>query len=160
MLVVLARHGKAIESAASGRDRDRTLRPRGHRQAEHLGAVLAAMDLRPQRVIASPYPRAWETAAYIARALALDPIADERLEVGCSAGELIEVIENAARSAVDSACFVGHNPTLEDALGVLIDGPAGPPVRVRTGEAFCVELDPADPIGRSRVVEQIRLEES
>ena len=41
MLVVLARHGTAIESAASGRDRDRTLRPRGHRQAEYLGAVLA-----------------------------------------------------------------------------------------------------------------------
>ncbi|MEQ8769490.1 MAG: histidine phosphatase family protein [Phycisphaerales bacterium] len=159
MLVVLARHGKAIESAASGRDRDRTLRPRGHRQAEFLGSALAAMDTRPQRVIASPYPRAWETAAYIAKALALDPIADERLEVGCSAGELIEVIATAAETDLPAACFVGHNPTLEDALGVLIDGPAGPPVRVRTGEAFCVEIDPADPMGRSRVVAQIRLED-
>lgn len=159
MRVVIARHGKAFQDSMSGLDRDRVLKPRGERQADYLGYALGEADPRPARVVASPYTRAWQTAERLARALGLDPIADPRLVCGKTAGDLITILEEAGRDGLESVCVVGHNPTLEVAIGALLEGPSGEPVRVRTGEAFCLDVDPAHPVNSAEVVAQLRLSE-
>lgn len=154
MRVILVRHGKAQKESGTGRDRDRRLQDRGKRQSAFLGEALRAHE--PGRILASPYVRAWETAEWIGEGLGLTAEEDPRLIVGCTASELIEVIQGVQ---VESLCLVGHNPTMEDAVGVLVGGPSGPPVRVRTGEAYCLTVDQRDPVGGAELVERVRLEE-
>lgn len=159
MRVVIARHGKAFQDSMSGLDRDRLLKPRGERQADYLGYALAETTPRPARVVASPYVRAWQTAERLARGLGLDPVADQRLVCGKTAGDLIDILDEAGRAALDAVCIVGHNPTLEVAIGALLEGPTGEPVRVRTGEAFCLDVDPSHPVNSAVIVSQIRLDD-
>jgi len=159
MRVVIARHGKAFQDSMSGLDRDRVLKPRGERQADFLGYALADTDPRPARVVASPYARAWQTAQRLAGGLGLEPIADDRLICGKSAGDLLDILEEAAREPIAAVCIVGHNPTLEIAIGALLEGPTGEPVRVRTGEAFCLDVDPTHPVNSAEMVSQIRLDD-
>jgi phosphohistidine phosphatase len=60
---VLVRHATATESAPDGgADADRPLVAKGIAQARRLAAALDGWDLRPDRVIASPWLRAAETA--------------------------------------------------------------------------------------------------
>lgn len=156
MRVVLVRHAKAFPDAPTGQDKDRTLRPRGLRQADHLGLELTLVDPRPRLVWASPYPRAWETAVRLAARLGVDPIEEPRLEVGCTASGLLDLIVEAHG---DPLCLVGHNPTMEDAAGVLLHGPSGPPIRFRTGEAMCFDVDPRCIAGSGKLAAQFRLED-
>lgn len=159
MRLIIARHGKAERHAPSGLDRDRVLRPRGHRQAAYLGETLAAWADPPVLVVSSPYARAAQTAAHIARALALEPVHDDRLS--CSGGEreAIGVIRRHAPEA-PTLCIVGHNPTFEDLVARLT---GRYPFQLRTGEAGVIELpelDPGhDPVGVGSLVDVIRLVE-
>ncbi|MCB9841578.1 MAG: histidine phosphatase family protein [Phycisphaerales bacterium] len=157
MRVVIARHGKAFQDSMSGLDRDRLLKPRGEHQADYLGSALAETTPRPTRVVASPYVRAWQTAQRLARGLGLDPVEDRRLVCGRNASDLIDILEEAAHAALDAVCIIGHNPTLEVAIGALLEGPTGEPVRVRTGEAFCLDVDPTHPVNSAVIVAQLRL---
>ncbi|GJM19149.1 MAG: hypothetical protein DHS20C14_13620 [Phycisphaeraceae bacterium] len=159
MLLTLVRHGKAVIQAPSGMDADRDLRPKGHRQADFVGKTLAELAEPPEVIVSSPYKRAWETAEHIATWLGLTAIAEESLAVGCPPSELLDVIAQLHSEGHTALCLVGHNPTMEESMGVLLDGPGGSPVRVRTGEAFRLEIDADDPIGGAKVLGQIRLEE-
>ncbi len=155
MVLYVIRHGKAEAVSVTGRDRDRVLRPKGHRQAEHLGRELDAAERRPSLVITSTYKRAYETADRINSALGVEFISDTRLCVDEPVSLVIDLIsEHAGRG---SLCIVGHNPQLEYLCGALSGGPAGVPVRVRTGEAFAFELDADDPLGGSRLLASMRL---
>ena len=67
---------------------DPKLTPLGHEQAAQAAEVLAALDIR--RIIVSPYTRALETAAPVARALGLPltvtPTVRERYAFVCDVG--------------------------------------------------------------------------
>jgi len=61
--LVVLRHAKAEQG---GRDRDRELTRRGHRDATAAGAWLVANDAVPEAVVVSPARRTvqtWEAAA-------------------------------------------------------------------------------------------------
>lgn len=159
MLVVLARHAKAYPDSPSGLDRDRVLKPKGHRQADHLARALAAMDPRPASVLASPYPRAWQTGEHLAGALGLELVAEPRLEVGCPPSALLDALGDAIANGLGPPCLVGHNPTMEEAIGLLLHGPTAHPVRVRTGEAFVLDVAPDAPVGTATAVARFRLDD-
>lgn len=60
---VLVRHARAAERPPDGRDDpERPLVPKGVAQARRLATALAAWGLRPERVLASPWRRAAQTA--------------------------------------------------------------------------------------------------
>jgi broad specificity phosphatase PhoE len=76
---------------------DPRLTPLGHEQAEGAALALAGAGLR--RIIASPYTRALQTAAPIARALRLpvivNPIVGERYAFACDIGTPRTELERA-----------------------------------------------------------------
>lgn len=93
-LMILLRHGQSefnLHFTASRRDpgiEDPRLTPLGHEQAEAAAVALADMGIR--RIIVSPYTRALQTAAPIARRLGVEvvvnPIVRERYAFSCDIG--------------------------------------------------------------------------
>jgi broad specificity phosphatase PhoE len=92
--MILLRHGQSEFNqlfTATRRDPgipDPKLTALGHQQAETAAEALAAQDIR--RIIASPYSRALQTAAPLARRLGLpvlvNPIVRERYAFSCDIG--------------------------------------------------------------------------
>lgn len=130
MRLYLVRHA---EAAPGEPDELRPLTPEGRRQARHVAERLAGSDPAPAAVICSPLLRARETADPIARALGLEPEADERLAPGATAED--------ARAAVagrgDAVVVVAHQPDCGRIAAELTGGaePAFPP-----GGLFELEL--------------------
>ena len=79
MVLYVIRHGKAHPDSPTGRDRDRALKPKGHRQADFLGALLRDRDDRPSLVVTSTFRRAYETAERINAAIGAEFVSDTRL---------------------------------------------------------------------------------
>jgi broad specificity phosphatase PhoE len=92
--MILLRHGQSefnVVFSVTKRDpgiKDPKLTPLGHSQAEHAAQALAGRDIR--RIIASPYSRALQTAAPLARRLGLkvqvNPLVRERYAFTCDIG--------------------------------------------------------------------------
>ena len=78
MRLFIIRHGKARRESHSGRDWDRKLRQRGHRQsawlAETIAADVAGAGEDDVRLLTSPVVRAVQTSAPISEALGVDAI--------------------------------------------------------------------------------------
>jgi broad specificity phosphatase PhoE len=98
--MILLRHGQSefnLHFSVTRRDPgivDPKLTPLGHEQAERAAEALAGKGLK--RIIVSPYTRALQTAAPIARALGLpvliNPIVRERYAFSCDIGSPISVL--------------------------------------------------------------------
>ncbi|WP_426955738.1 histidine phosphatase family protein [Muricoccus radiodurans] len=92
--MILLRHGQSefnLHFSATRRDpgiEDPRLTPLGHEQAEAAAEALAGEDIR--RILASPYTRALQTAAPLARRLNLpvhvQPLVRERFAFACDIG--------------------------------------------------------------------------
>ncbi len=92
--MILLRHGQSefnLHFTATKKDPgiiDARLTPLGHAQAEAAAAALAGLGVR--RVIVSPYTRALQTAAPVARALDIpvivNPMVRERCAFACDIG--------------------------------------------------------------------------
>src|SRR5579864_3821639 len=79
--VFLVRHAQALpRSGWEGDDRDRDLSKKGRRQAGGLVALL--QELKPQRVLSSPYLRCTETVRPLAEALGVVVEMEDRLAEG------------------------------------------------------------------------------
>jgi phosphohistidine phosphatase len=117
----LVRHAHAGDPLKwSGPDAARPLTRKGRRQAAALGALLAAADVRPERILSSPKVRARETADIVGAALGLAPVLDESLAADCDLGDLEALV---AGSGVGDLMVVGHDPYLSELFSVLIGGP-------------------------------------
>lgn len=78
----LIRHGESVanvEPIVAGRRADVGLTERGHRQAALLGRRLTEHPIPADVLYVSTLPRAQQTAGYVARALALEPVVDDAL---------------------------------------------------------------------------------
>jgi broad specificity phosphatase PhoE len=102
--MILLRHGQSefnLHFTATRRDpgiKDPKLTDLGHRQAEEAAeALAAAQEIR--RIIASPYTRALQTAAPLARRLGLpvlvNPIVRERYAFTCDIGSPVTALRGA-----------------------------------------------------------------
>lgn len=168
MRLYIVRHGKAEVRSESGRDVDRVLRPRGHRQAEWLGHTLASLPVPPSQVLASEAVRAWQTASAIARHLGLELAEESALLVDRPLSGAIEIVERVCAQGVDTV-LVGHEPQVSGLGAAIIEGAltgSGVIQGVRTGECLVIELagtQSADTdnsvFGAGELVETLRLEE-
>ncbi len=155
MVLYVIRHGKAEAVSATGRDRDRALKPKGQRQGEFLGQWLLESERPPTLVVTSTFKRAYETAELVNKTIDAEFVSDTRLCVDEPVSLAVDLIlEHAGR---ESLCIVGHNPQLVYLCAALSGGPTSSPVRVRTGEAFSFEVDADDPLGASRLLASMRL---
>lgn len=171
MRVYIVRHGKATERPAEGRgsgglggggsgpftDFDRELTARGEAQAAFLAERVAAVDPRPDVILASRYPRAIQTARAINAALGCALVTEAGLEVDRDVSEAIGLIEREHDAGRRSIAIIGHNPQLGELLGVLASGLPPQEMILRTGELVALDVRPQQMVGSARIVGRLRL---
>lgn len=113
MLLTLLRHAKAEPARSDQEDWDRTLEPKGRRDAQEIARRLRDRGLVPNLILASPAVRAVETAHTFAHVFGLtNLVTDGRLYLA-DPKVLLEVIRERGGQA-EHLMVVGHNPGLTE----------------------------------------------
>lgn len=120
--LLLLRHAHAVRDAASGRDHDRELSPRGRRDAAAMGRFVTAIERTPGVVLTSPAARARATAE----------LALEAGGWGCPLHEIAAIYEGTAEDVIEvvrahggdhrTILLVGHGPTWPELASALLGG--------------------------------------
>lgn len=124
--LILMRHGKAEQHAASGGDFERALAPRGQGDAALMGKMLAQAGLAPDLALVSSARRTRETWEAVSPAFSSARVAFRRDLYHAEAQDVLAAIRDDApdRGAV---MVVGHNPGLHElALRLAMGGPVDP----------------------------------
>jgi phosphohistidine phosphatase len=123
--LLLFRHAKAVPHVLPGgplEDHDRTLAPRGKREAKAMGRFLALTHQAPDEVACSTAERCRATVTLAARAghwKTTVRFADD-LYGGAPSAYLAVLREAADEHAVAMLC--GHEPTLSELASLLVGG--------------------------------------
>jgi phosphohistidine phosphatase len=117
--LVLIRHAKAADGPV---DVDRSLAPRGVRDARAIGAWLSDAGIAPDRVIVPPARRARQTWEGAAAQLPVSPapMIDDRIYDN-HVDALLEIVHEQA-AEVATLVLVGHNPSFGELAYGLDDG--------------------------------------
>lgn len=117
--LLLLRHAKSSWDDPGQSDFERPLNERGLKAAPLMGRFLRKKNLRPDLIVSSPAERASQTTSLVLEAMGLrtEPKFDERI-YEASSRHLFEVISQFSEDA-NSALLIGHNPGLEELLGLL-----------------------------------------
>ena len=117
--ILIMRHAKSDWGAQYDTDFERPLNARGQRDAPTMAAFLASHKLLPGLIVSSPAQRAKMTAEFVARERKFEGnlLFDQRIYLA-SPAMLLDVIQELP-DAVDTAMLVGHNPGMEDIIGLL-----------------------------------------
>jgi phosphohistidine phosphatase len=137
VILYFVRHGKAGHHSAAADDDERQLTEEGIAVLKGAGPLLRRLNLRPDLVLSSPLPRAFQTAELVVEGLGMadKPVMDDRLRPGASWGDLARAM--AAYPDARRVMFVGHEPDLSGAMR-LLTGAAS--VRMRKGGIGCIEF--------------------
>jgi phosphohistidine phosphatase len=117
--LMLLRHAKTETDAPSGRDKDRRLDDRGHRDAAQIGDWIAHHPPFPNIVLVSPAVRATQTWD-IAWDAMKDRVAPPQVELlpelyGAAPAQLLQTIRTATiPDSPKSLMLVGHNPGMHE----------------------------------------------
>lgn len=134
--ILLMRHAKSVRDAPVPLDRDRPLSRRGERAAAAIGVALRRMGVAPEHVMTSPAVRAESTARIAAETGQWD--AEIEVVDDLYGGGTRAVLATLARAPdVERIMFVGHEPTLSDAVATLVGGGDH---RMVTAAVACVEV--------------------
>ena len=137
MILYFLRHGEAGHHSTAEDDDLRQLTPAGVEELRSAAPLWRQLNLRPDVVISSPFPRALATAQLFVEGIGLDrvPAADRRLEPGASWADLARAM--AAWPDARRVMFVGHEPDLSSAACLLTGAGS---IRLRKGGLACVEF--------------------
>ena len=118
----ILRHGIAVEPGTPGiPDDERPLTSKGRRRMRRIARGLCRLELRIDRIVTSPMPRARATAEIIAEELDAEDLV-ETADV-LRAGSDAQAIQNWLRERTEERLMiVGHNPGLTDLITLLILG--------------------------------------
>jgi phosphohistidine phosphatase len=123
--LMLLRHAKTETDAPSGRDQDRRLDDRGHRDAAEIGAWLGRHPPFPGLVQVSPAVRArqtWELAWEAMKEHARSPEVEFLPELyAADAAQILQVIRGASATNPKHLMVVGHNPGMHE-LALMLAG--------------------------------------
>lgn len=130
----VVRHGIAVEHGTPGiGDDERPLTSKGEKRMGEVGDALAALDLPLGRIVSSPLPRALRTAEILAERLGTDGGVETApvLRAGADARDVAEWLRFQPDPPL---MIVGHNPTLDELLSLLLLGdPAAFPFEFKKG---------------------------
>jgi phosphohistidine phosphatase len=122
--LMLLRHAKTETDAPSGRDQDRRLDPRGHRDAAEIGAWIGTHPPFLDHVMVSPAVRAvqtWDIAWEAMQEHAPKPQIELVPELyGADATQLLLSIRMASATDPKRLMLVGHNPGMHELALALI----------------------------------------
>jgi phosphohistidine phosphatase len=124
--LLLLRHAKTETDAPSGRDQDRRLDERGHRDAADIGGWIAHHPPFPDRVLVSPAVRAtqtWEIVREAMEGVAPHPKVEFLPELyGADPAQLLTTIRMASATDPKRLMLVGHNPGMHELALTLTGG--------------------------------------
>ena len=135
----LLRHAAAENREAwSGEDSLRPLTTKGERTARSVARAVARLAESPAVVVTSPYTRAAQTAAILAKTLGpgTEVILDERLVAALAPHDVLDILRSHPRAA--SVFLVGHEPNLSDTAAELCGGGR---LRMKKSGVACIEVD-------------------
>jgi phosphohistidine phosphatase len=121
--LMLLRHAKTENNAPSGRDQDRRLDDRGHKDAAMLGGWIGNHPPFPDLVMVSPAVRAKQTWELVWEA-AGDHVTAPEVEFlpelyGADPAQLLQSIRSARATAARQLMLVAHNPGMHELALVL-----------------------------------------
>jgi len=123
--LMLLRHAKTETDAPSGRDQDRRLDDRGHRDAAEIGTWLSRHPPFPDSVQVSPAVRAKETWELVREAMkehAPPPQVEFLPELyGADPAQMLQTIRTASVADPRHLMVVGHNPGMHE-LALMLTG--------------------------------------
>ncbi|NUR10910.1 MAG: histidine phosphatase family protein [Bradyrhizobium sp.] len=125
--LMLLRHAKTETDAPSGRDQDRRLDDRGHRDAAQIGGWMATHPPFPGAVLVSHAVRARQTWD-IAWEVMKDRVPTPQVEIlpelyGADPAQILDCIRTATAPAdPKQLLLVAHNPGMHEAALMLIGG--------------------------------------
>jgi phosphohistidine phosphatase len=116
--LMLLRHAKTETDAPSGRDRDRRLDERGHKDAAEIGGWIGHNPPFPDSVLVSPAVRAhqtWDIAWEAMKGLVPKPHVELVPDLyGAEPAQLLQSIRLASVSDPKRLMLVGHNPGMHE----------------------------------------------
>ena len=124
--LMLLRHAKTESEAPSGRDEDRRLDNRGHRDAAEIGSWIGHHPPFPDLVLVSHAMRAlqtWQIAWEAMKELVSEPEVELVPELyGADVSQLLETIRDASSADPKRLMLVGHNPGMHELALALAGG--------------------------------------
>ncbi len=102
------------------RDHERPLTKEGMKKMKTTAKTIAALGLKFDAILSSPYTRAWQTADIVANALGLEVCAEPRLAPGFDPEKLGEIMQDNAKAR--ALLLVGHEPAFSMVISHLIGG--------------------------------------
>lgn len=119
MKLYFLRHGQADWPAWARPDDERPLNDRGQKQMRRVARSLAALKVKPDVILSSPLPRAYQTAEIAAGPLKLTVTMEGALAPGFDAEQLAALLR---RYAGLNVMLVGHEPDFSRVIGALTGG--------------------------------------
>lgn len=155
MKLLIIRHAIAVPSGTPGvPDDERPLTQKGKRRFRRAARGLARIAPRPDVLLASPLPRALETAEIAAKAWGRVRPRSEPALAGPSVPRIVDVL--AGQPAEATVAVVGHEPTLSALLARLLGTPHDERLTFRKGGAALVDLAGSPGDGGGRLVWYLR----
>lgn len=119
--LLLLRHAKSSWSEPGLEDHGRPLNKRGKHDAPLVGKLIREQGLTPDLIVSSTARRAQDTARLVGEACGYDGEIDLRQELYLSDASCYLDILQTLPDQVNNVLVVGHNPDLEELLGLLTD---------------------------------------
>ncbi|KQZ30186.1 histidine phosphatase family protein [Duganella sp. Root1480D1] len=114
MDLILWRHAEAEPAQPGLDDLERTLTPKGHKQARRMGQWLDSVLPENCRILVSPATRTVQTVAGLGRKYKIHP----DLAPGADASDILKAANWP--SSKEAVLVVGHQPTLGQAAALLM----------------------------------------
>jgi len=122
----VVRHGIADARGTPGiPDNERRLTSEGRKRMRQIARGLRRLEIEPDRIVASPLPRARETAEIVAEALGMS----DRLELSDALHDTRDataVRDWLLTRSENRLMIVGHNPALSELVAQLLTGSTEP----------------------------------
>ena len=138
MDLILWRHAEAFDAEPGESDEERTLTPKGVKQAKKMAEWLTSQLPEGCKILVSPAVRTVQTAEALGRKFKITP------EVGLEADA--EDLLQAANwpNAREPVLVIGHQPTLGQVAAVLLSGQPQDWEVKKANVWWLVQRDPAD----------------
>lgn len=134
MKVYFLRHGEADWPHWDQPDDDRPLTKNGRKEARQVVKFLHELKVRPDAILSSPLPRAYETAALAAKQLKRAVTVEKALGKGFEVQKFWKLLQ---KNPGDELLLVGHEPNFSEVLQAL----TGARIKIAKAGVACVDLD-------------------
>jgi phosphohistidine phosphatase len=148
MMLYILRHGAAEnDPPPGGDDGARRLTARGREKVREAAAGMRALRVRFDAILASPLPRAFETAELVAAAFTGAPAPEKltALSTGMTAADALAALKPYER--YEHLMIVGHQPGLGATASLLLSGSASA-VNIGLKKSGIIALELRDGIER------------